>query len=330
MGKPDVHEMLGGEECLNTQSDGRKKRKLKISISTDTLFSLLIIVPSVLLVFFFVYVFIGWTGVVSLVKWNSVKLDFTFVGLSNYINLFQSFRFQSDIRNMIFFSLFFIMGVVVFGQAIALLLEQNIRGKWIYRNLFLFPMAMSFVVTGIVWRWIFNPQSGVNLFLKKFGVAPDWYTDVTIFPGWKLFKIEFGLSVGLIAVLIAAIWQMTGFSLAMYLAGLGNVSPELKEAAAMDGANKWQVAVKVIIPQLKPITFGLVLIMFQISLKIFDLIYTMTGSGPNFVTDMPAIYMYETTFKSNYYSEGAAISMVMLFIVMIFIIPYLYKRKEEV
>jgi len=252
MGKPDVHEMLGGEECLNTQSDGRKKRKLKISISTDTLFSLLIIVPSVLLVFFFVYVFIGWTGVVSLVKWNSVKLDFTFVGLSNYINLFQSFRFQSDIRNMIFFSLFFIMGVVVFGQAIALLLEQNIRGKWIYRNLFLFPMAMSFVVTGIVWRWIFNPQSGVNLFLKKFGVAPDWYTDVTIFPGWKLFKIEFGLSVGLIAVLIAAIWQMTGFSLAMYLAGLGNVSPELKEAAAMDGANKWQVAVKVIIPQLKP------------------------------------------------------------------------------
>jgi len=85
-----------------------------------------------------------------------------------------------------------------------------------------------------------------------------------------------------------------------------------------------------LIPQLKPITFGLVLIMFQISLKIFDLIYTMTGSGPNFVTDMPAIYMYETTFKNNYYAEGAAISMVMLLIVLIFIIPYLSRRKEEV
>ena len=97
----------------------------------------------------------------------------------------------------------------------------------------------------------------------------------------------------------------------------------------MDGANKWQVYVKIIIPQLKPITFGLVLIMFQISLKIFDLVYTMTGSGPNFVTDMPAIYMYETTFKSNFYSEGAAIAVFMLLMVLIFIVPFMFRRKED-
>lgn len=289
----------------------------------------LIVLPSVLFVIVFVYLFIGWTGVVSLVKWNSLKPDFTFVGLENYKTLLESFRFQSDIRNMIFFSLFFIVGVIVLGQFLAILLEQNIKGKWLYRNIFLFPMAMSFVVTGVVWRWIFNPESGVNLFLGKFGYSPGWYTDITIIPGWSIFKIDFGLSVGLIAVLIAAIWQMTGFSLAMYLAGLGNVPHELKEAALMDGANKWQVYIKIIIPQLKPITFGLVLIMFQISLKIFDLVYTMTGSGPNFVTDMPAIYMYETTFKSNFYAEGAAIAIFMLLMVMIFIIPYMFRRKED-
>ncbi|MEH7379012.1 sugar ABC transporter permease [Bacillus sp. JJ1533] len=289
----------------------------------------LIVLPSVLFVIIFVYVFIGWTGVVSLVKWNSLKPDFTFVGIENYLTLLQSFRFQSDIRNMIFFSLFFIIGVVLLGQFLAILLEQNIKGKWLYRNIFLFPMAMSFVVTGVVWRWIFNPESGINLFLGKFGYSPAWYTDITIIPGWSIFKIDFGLSVGLIAVLIAAIWQMTGFSLAMYLAGLGNVPQELKEAALMDGANKWQVYVKIIIPQLKPITFGLVLIMFQISLKIFDLVYTMTGSGPNFVTDMPAIYMYETTFKSNFYAEGAAIAVFMLLMVMIFIVPFMFRRKED-
>lgn len=311
----------------NQGSISGKRRK---PISTDTLYSLLIVVPSVLLVGIFVYVFIGWTGVVSLVKWNSVKPDFTFVGLQNYITLFESFRFQSDLRNMIFFSIFFIFGVIITGQGIALLLESKIKGKGLFRNIFLFPMAMSFVVTGVVWRWIFNPESGINLFLSKFGIAPGWYTDVTIFPGWKLFKIDFGLSVGLISVLVAAVWQMTGFSLAMYLAGLGNVPEELKEAASIDGASKWKIMTKILIPQLKPITFGLVLIMFQISLKIFDLIYTMTGSGPNFVTDMPAIYMYETTFKNNYYAEGAAISMVMLLIVLIFIIPYLSRRKEEV
>ncbi|WP_018751758.1 carbohydrate ABC transporter permease [Paenibacillus sanguinis] len=303
-----------------------KRRK---PLTTDTLFSLLIVVPSVVLVGIFVYGFIGWTGIVSLVKWNSVNPDFTFVGLRNYVSLFDSFRFQSDLRNMIFFSILFIAGVIVLGQGIALLLEARIKGKWLFRNIFLFPMAMSFVVTGVVWRWLFNPQSGINLFLSKFGIAPGWYTDISIFPGWKWFKVEFGLPVALIPVLVAAIWQMTGFSLAMYVAGLGNVPEELKEAASIDGASKWKIMTKVLIPQLRPITFGLVLIMFQISLKIFDLVYTMTGSGPNFVTDMPAVYMYETTFRNNYYAEGAAISMIMLLIVMIFIIPYLSRQRGE-
>ena len=302
---------------------GRKRRSL------EKWLPLFVILPSVVLVFIFVYLFIGWTAFVSLVSWNSLKPDFTFVGLKNYAQLFDSFRFQSALRNMIFFSIFFIIGVVVLGQLLAVFLEQKLAGKWVYRNVFLFPMAMSFVVTGVAWRWILNPDSGVNLLLQKVGISPAWYTDVTIFPGWSIFKIEFGMPLALIAVLIAAIWQMTGFSLAMYLAGLGNVSEELKEAAMIDGAGTWKMYYKVILPQLKPITYGVVLIMLQISLKIFDLVYTMTGSGPNFVTDMPAIYMYEATFKSNFYSEGASIAMIMLLMVMIFVVPYIFSRKEE-
>nr|WP_213586773.1 sugar ABC transporter permease [Paenibacillus sp. J2TS4] len=302
----------------------RRKRR-----SLEKWLPLLVVLPSVLLVFIFVYLFIGWTTVVSFVSWNSLKPDFTFVGLKNYAQLFDSFRFQSSLRNMIFFSLFFIVGVVVLGQILAIFLEQKLAGKWLYRNIFLFPMAMSFVVTGVAWRWILNPDSGINLLLQKVGLSPGWYTDVTIFPGWSIFKIEFGLPLALVAVLIAAIWQMTGFSLAMYLAGLGNVPEELKEAAMIDGAGTWKMYYKVILPQLKPITYGVVLIMLQISLKIFDLVYTMTGSGPNFVTDMPAIYMYETTFKSNFYSEGASIATIMLLMVMIFVVPYIFSRKEE-
>lgn len=302
---------------------GRKRRSL------EKWLPLFVVLPSVLLVFVFVYLFIGWTTVVSFVSWNSLKPDFTFVGFKNYAQLFDSFRFQSSLRNMIFFSLFFIIGVVVLGQMLAIFLVQKLSGKWIFRNIFLFPMAMSFVVTGVAWRWILNPDSGVNLLLQKIGLSPAWYTDVTIFPGWHIFKIEFGLPLALIAVLIAAIWQMTGFSLAMYLAGLGNVPDELKEAAMIDGAGTWKMYYKVILPQLKPITYGVVLIMLQISLKIFDLVYTMTGSGPNFVTDMPAVYMYETTFKSNFYSEGASIATIMLLMVMIFVVPYIFSRKEE-
>ncbi|WP_445661535.1 carbohydrate ABC transporter permease [Bacillus sp. FSL K6-3431] len=316
----------------NKQGKGRlhliNKNRGKL-FSMDKWLPFFVVLPSLIVVSVFVYIFIGWTGYVSLSNWNSLVPDYSFAGLENYKNLFQSFRFQSDIRNMIFFSIFFILGVLALGQLLAVLLDQNIKGKWLFRNIFLFPMAMSFVVTGVAWRWILNPESGINLILQKFGWSPGWYTDTTIFPGWEVFQIQFGLPLGLIAVLIAAIWQMTGFSLAMYLAGLSGIPEELREAARMDGANAWQTYVKVILPQLKPITYGVILIMLQVSLKIFDLIYTMTGSGPNFVTDMPAIYMYETTFKGSFYAEGAGIAIFMLLLVMFFIIPFIFRRKEE-
>jgi glucose/mannose transport system permease protein len=289
----------------------------------------LVVLPSIILVFVFIYLFIVWTGYTSLSNWNSIAPDWSFAGFRNYISLFKSFRFQSDLRNMIFFSFFFIIGVTGLGQLLAILLEQKIRLKQVFRNIFMFPMAMSFVVTGVAWRWIFNPESGINLFLKVFGLSPGWYTDTQIIPGWTLFNIEFGFPVAMVAVLVAAIWQMTGFSLAMYIAGLSGIPIEIREAAVIDGANKFQMYIKVILPQLKPITFGVILMMLQISLKIFDLIYTMTGSGPNFVTDMPAIFMYETTFKNNFYAEGAAISIVMLVLVMFFVVPYLFRSKGD-
>src|SRR5699024_6360136 len=142
--------------------------------------SFLVVLPSILIVSLFVYFFIGWTGYVSLSNWNNLAPDMTFVGLKNFIELFTSFRFQSDIRNMIFFFIFFIFGVVSLVLLLAVLLEQKIRGKWFFRNIFLFPMAMSFVVTGVAWRWILNPESGINIFLEKFGFSPGWYTDTTI------------------------------------------------------------------------------------------------------------------------------------------------------
>ncbi|HLR63425.1 MAG TPA: sugar ABC transporter permease, partial [Lentibacillus sp.] len=129
-------------------------------------------------------------------------------------------------------------------------------------------------------------------------------------------------------VVIAAAWQMTGFSLAMYLAGLRGVPDELREAARMDGASEFQVYRKVVIPMLMPITVSVIIIMAHMSLKIFDLIYAMTGSGANFVTDVPAVYMYETTFKGNNYANGAAIAIIMLLVVAVFIVPYLWNSRK--
>lgn len=303
----------------------RKKRK---KLTKDHWTAVAFLIPSIILILIFVYGFIGWTGYVSLSNWNSLVRDFSFAGLENYIYLFQDYRFQADVRNTIFFTIFFIGMVIIMGLGLGILIDQKLKGESLFRNIFLFPMALSFIVTGVVWQWLLNPSTGFNQFLQYFGVTPKWYTDTNIIAGFELGQIEFGVPAAIIAVVIAAVWQMTGFSLAMYLAGLRGIPEELREAARMDGGSEFQIYRKVVIPMLMPITVSVIIIMAHISLKIFDLIYAMTGSGANFVTDVPAVYMYETTFKGNYYANGAAIAIMMLLLVAVFIVPYLWNSRR--
>lgn len=302
----------------------RKRRKM----SKDYLTAIAFLIPSIVLIIVFVYGFIGWTGYVSLSNYNTIVPDFSFAGLKNYIYLFNDFRFQADLRNTLFFTIFFIGLVILFGLGLAILLDQRLKGESIFRNIFLFPMALSFIVTGVVWQWLLHPSTGFNQLLTVFNIEPKWYTDTSILAGFKWGSIEFGLPVAIIAVVIAAVWQMTGFSLAMYIAGLRGIPDELREAARMDGATEFQVYTKIILPMLMPITMSVIIIMAHISLKIFDLIYAMTGSGANFVTDVPGLYMFETTFRGNYYANGAAIAIIMLLLVAVFIVPYLWNNRR--
>ncbi|MDN4523121.1 carbohydrate ABC transporter permease [Fictibacillus fluitans] len=302
----------------------KKRRKWNV----DHWLSFAFILPSVIAVAVFVYGFIAWSGYVSLSNWNSLVPDLSFAGLKNYLFLFKDFRFQADLRNTLFFTLFFILAVLFMGLMLAVFLDQKIRGESLFRNIFFFPMALSFVVTGVIWQWLLNPATGVNLFLKKIGLDSLWYTSVTVIPGIQWSKIQFGVPVAVIAVVIAAAWQMTGFSVAMYLAGLRAIPEEIREAARMDGAGEFQIYRKIIFPMVAPITVSVVIIMAHISLKIFDLIYAMTGPGANFVTDVPGVYMFETTFRGNYYANGAAISIIMLLSVAIFIVPYLISSRK--
>jgi glucose/mannose transport system permease protein len=295
--------------------------------------SILFLLPSTLAIAIFVYGFIGWTGYISLSKWNTFVQNLTFNGLGNYQFLFSDFRFQSDLRNTIIFTVLFILLCIGLGLFLAVLLDQKIKWEGLFRNIFIFPMALSFIVTGVVWQWIFNPSTGINLLLKKIGISdpPLWYVQTKVVPPLHIGQIQFGLPLALIAVLIAAVWQLSGFTMAMYLSGLRSIPDELKEAARVDGATEWQTFRYILLPQLKPITFSVVIILGHISLKIFDLIYAMTGPGAAFVTDMPGLYMVETTFKGSHYAQGASIAIIMLLLVSLLIVPYLIStfRKEE-
>ncbi|HXF69797.1 MAG TPA: sugar ABC transporter permease [Thermoflexus sp.] len=293
----------------------------------------LLIAPSTIAVLIFVYGFIGWTVYISMTRWNDVLPDYTFAGLRNYIGLFQTPRFQADIRNTIVFTALFLLGAVVVGFFAALLLDQRVKGETFFRSVFLFPMAISFIVTGIAWQWLFNPQTGINLLLKYAGYpgpVPRWFTDPTVMFGIKIGAIQAGIPVALIPVVIAATWQLSGFTMAMYLAGLRGIPEELREAARVDGASEWQIYRHVVLPLLRPVTLSALIVLGHISLKIFDLTVAMTGSGPGFATDMPAYFMFETTFRGNHFAQGAAIATLMLIMVAALIIPYLrYSLSRE-
>ncbi|WP_126993200.1 carbohydrate ABC transporter permease [Thermosipho globiformans] len=293
----------------------------------NLLIGLLVITPSIIAIAIFVYGFIGWTVRTSFSNWNSfstlLRGQYKFVGLRNYIRLFQDSRFQTDLWNTFFFTLFFLLGTIALGIIMAILVDKGLKGSRFFQNLFLFPMAISFVVTGTVWSWIFapgnipqNPQ-GLNLLLSKLGLEKLMW-------GWYTSTHSIGkFNVALIPVIIAAIWQLSGYTMAMYLAGLRGISEDIIEAARVDGASEWKIFWKIKMPLLTPITLSAMIILGHISLKIFDLVFSMTGSGPNFVTDVPAIYMFELTFRSNRYAMGSAIAIIMLCFVAVVIIPYL-------
>jgi glucose/mannose transport system permease protein len=293
-------------------------------LKRDKLMPILFIMPSVITVGVFVYGFISWTGFISFVKWNDVLPNYTLVGFENYRKLFANMRFQIDLHNTLVFTVIFVVSCLVVGLLLAIFLDQKIKSEGIFRNLFLLPMAVSFIVSGVIWHWLFNPGSiqlgniGVNQLFEKLGLnflTCGWYTDPKI---------------GIIAVAIAAIWQFSGYTMALYLAGLRGIPVELREASAIDGADKWQIFYYIIFPLLRPITFGAIIILGHISLKIFDLVVAMTGSGPAFSCDVPALFMYDTTFRGNHFAQGASIAIILLLLISLLIIPYLIAtfRKE--
>ena len=190
-------------------------------VDRDTVTAVLLISPSIIALAIFVYGFISWTVRVSTSKWIGLNADFSWAGLDNYVGLFNDPRFHIDVRNTVIFTLLFVIGCLLLGLLLALLLDQGLRGESFFRSLFLFPMAISFIVTGVVWRWLMNPAggsriSGLNLLFDSLGLdflINEWHTTAT----W-----------GIAAIAIPAIWQMSGFTMALYLGGLRAIPDELR------------------------------------------------------------------------------------------------------
>ncbi len=284
--------------------------------------AIVVVLPSILATAIFVYGFIAWSLRVSLSKWTGLIADYTFAGLGQYLALARDARFAIDVRNTLIFTVLFLTTCIALGLFLAILLDQRLRGENIFRSIFLFPMAISFIVTGVAWRWLMNSAtgsriSGLNLLFHQLGL------DVLI-SRWHLTDPPWGIAF----IALPAVWQMSGFTMALYLGGLRAISDDLREAARVDGASEFQIYRYILLPLLSPITLSAVIILGHISLKIFDLIVAISQN--NIALDVPGVYMWRTTFDGLNYGRGAAIGILMLITVAVLIVPYLvYSMRSE-
>jgi glucose/mannose transport system permease protein len=282
----------------------------------ETLLSIALLFPSIVAVGIFVYGFIAWSVRVSLSKWKGLTPDYTFVGLQQYTNLiFNDQRFLIDIRNTAVFTVGFISGCLILGLGLAILLDQKLKGESLFRSIFLFPMSISFIASGVVWAWLMNPATGsrttgINLIFQNLGLdflISTWHATP---PPW-----------GMAYTVIPAVWQLSGFAMALYLGGIRSISEEIREAARVDGATELEIYRYVILPMLRPVTLSAVIILGHMSLKIFDLIVALGRKDQRL--DVPGIYMWTTTFDGTNYAQGAAIGILMLISVALLVVPYL-------
>jgi len=288
----------------------------------ETVLSIAILTPSIIAVAIFVYGFIGWSVRVSLSKWKGLNPDFTWVGLQQYITLFNhDQRFLIDVRNTGMFTVGFILGCLLLGLGLAILLDQKLKGEAIFRGIFIFPMSISFIASGVVWGWLMNPATGnritgINLIFQTLGLD-------SLISLWHSTPMPWGMAF----TVIPAVWQLSGFTMALYLGGIRSISDDLREAARVDGASEFQIYRHIILPLLQPVTLSAVIILGHMSLKIFDLIVAL--GNKDIRLDVPGIYMWVTTFDGTNYAQGAAIGVLMLISVAILVVPYLVQSMRS-
>lgn len=284
-----------------------------------------LLAPSLILVGVFVYGLIAVNTHTSMTDNHTAPQAFgqapaNFVGLQNYFGLLASDAFQHSLKNLLLYTLVFVVGTMVIGFVWAWLLERPIAGEGVFRSIYLFPMAVSFVASGVVWRWLLNSNtgeraSGLNRLFQMLGV------DFLQNPWWN--NISFGIA----AIALPAMWQLSGYVMALFLAGFRGIPDELREAGQIDGASTWQVYRHVIFPQLTPVALSALIIIGHMSLKAFDLIMSISKPS-NYQTKVPAVDMY--VLKSEFdYANSAAVGAILLVIVAVLVIPYLISLNRQ-
>jgi glucose/mannose transport system permease protein len=276
----------------------------------------IVLAPSMLVVLVCIYGYIFWTAYLSMSNSRFLP-SYRFIGFGQYERLMENDRWATALTNLGIFGGLFILLAIVLGVGLAILLDQQIRQEGAIRTIYLYPMALSFIVTGTAWKWILNPGLGIEKLVH------DW--------GFTQFKFDWLVNSDMViyTLVIAAVWQSSGFVMAMFLAGLRGIDPSIVRAAQIDGASLPVIYWKIILPCLRPVFFSAVIITSHIAIKSFDLVTALTAGGPGYASDLPALFMYAYSFNRGQIGLGAASAMVMLAGILAILVPYLYSELRE-
>ncbi|WP_416047284.1 carbohydrate ABC transporter permease [Cupriavidus basilensis] len=282
----------------------------------DTWLPRLVLSPTLIVFLIFVYGFIAWTAWISLTD-SRMLPNYEFVGLTQYVSLFDNERWWSAVRNLGMIGGLFISVSIALGLLMAVMLDQRIRAEGALRTIYLYPMALSFIVTGTVWKWILNPDLGLQKVVNDWGF-PNFIFDWLVDPDKAIYT-----------VVIAGVWQSSGFVMALFLAGLRSVDDSIIKAAQIDGARMPTIYLRIVIPSLRPVFFSVMLILSHIAIKSFDLVMALTNGGPGTSTDVPAIFVYQFAFTRSQLGLGAASAMMMLMTIVAVLVPLMYLETRS-
>ncbi|MDE2396301.1 MAG: sugar ABC transporter permease [Burkholderiales bacterium] len=276
----------------------------------------LLITPSALLLLVCVYGYIMFTFYLSFTT-STMMPSYEFNGADAYHRLLGLENWTVSLTNLATFASLYIVIAMALGLGLAILIDQKIRAESAFRSIFLYPMALSLIVTGTAWKWLLDPGVGLEHTLHSLGWVSfsfDWIKDSDM---------------AIYCVVIAAVWQTTGFVMAMFLAGLRGVDSEQINAARVDGAKTWQIYLRIIVPQLGPVFVSAFVILAHMAIKSYDLVVALTNGGPGRSTWLPSVFMYQYTFTRNEMAVGAASSVLMLVAIGVVVLPYLASEMRK-
>ena len=276
----------------------------------------LVLSPSLCIVLVFVYAFIGWTVLLSFTN-SRILPSYGFIGWENYVRLFSTATWYTALQNLAIYGVGYILASLLLGLLLAIALDQRIRIEGFLRPIFLYPMALSFIVSGTVWKWFFNPGIGLEKTVQDLG--------------WTNFTFDWIVNPerAIYVIVIVGVWHSSGFVMAMFLAGIRGISEDMIKAARIDGASTWQIYLKIIIPQLSPTLLSAIIILSHLAIKNYDLVIALTNRGPGTATEVPATFMYSYTFDRTQMGVGSASAVIMLMTIAALLVPYLYSQTRE-